>query len=67
MSYAFDNGERTGREYFHRKNREAFEKLREKMKVAEEAKAAGTSSRAARAAMELSRKASLRSVDRHLR
>lgn len=31
-------------EYFHRKNREALEKLREQMKVAEEAKAAGTSS-----------------------
>jgi len=31
-------------EYFHRKNKEAIEKLREKMKIAEEAKAAGTSS-----------------------
>lgn len=31
-------------EYFHRKNKEAIEKLREKMKVAEHAKAAGTSS-----------------------
>ncbi len=31
-------------EYFHRKNKEAIEKLREKMKVAEAAKAAGTSS-----------------------
>ena len=31
-------------EYFHRKNQEAIEKLREKMKVAEEAKAAGISS-----------------------
>ncbi len=31
-------------EYFHRKNLEAIEKLRAKMKVAEEAKAAGTSS-----------------------
>ena len=31
-------------EYFRRKDREAIEKLREKMKVAEEAKAAGTSS-----------------------
>jgi uncharacterized protein len=30
-------------EYFHRKNQEAIEKLRAKMKVAEEAKAAGTS------------------------
>ncbi len=31
-------------EYFHRKNKEAIEKLRAKMKVSEEAKAAGTSS-----------------------
>jgi uncharacterized protein with PIN domain len=31
-------------EYFHRKNQEAIEKLRTKMKVSEEAKAAGTSS-----------------------
>jgi Zn-finger nucleic acid-binding protein len=31
-------------EYFHRKNKEAVEKLRAKMKVAEEAKAAGISS-----------------------
>lgn len=31
-------------EYFHRQNKEAIEKLRAKMKVAEEAKAAGTSS-----------------------
>src|SRR5690349_11236214 len=31
-------------EYFHRKNQEAIEKLRAKMKVAEEAKAAGLSS-----------------------
>src|ERR1044072_6195563 len=31
-------------EYFHRKNKEAIEKLRAKMKVAEEAKAAGISS-----------------------
>ncbi len=31
-------------EYFHRKNQEAIEKLRAKMKIAEEAKAAGTSS-----------------------
>jgi len=31
-------------EYFHRKNQEAIQKLREKMKVAEEAKAAGLSS-----------------------
>ena len=33
-------------EYFHRKNQEAIEKLREKMKVAEDAKAAGLSSMA---------------------
>jgi uncharacterized protein len=31
-------------EYFNRKNKEAIEKLRSKMKVAAEAKAAGTSS-----------------------
>ncbi len=31
-------------EYFHRKNQEAIEKLRAKMKVSAEAKAAGTSS-----------------------
>jgi Zn-finger nucleic acid-binding protein len=31
-------------EYFNRKNKEAIEKLREKIKVAEEAKAAGMSS-----------------------
>ena len=31
-------------EYFHRKNQEAIAKIRAKMKVAEEAKAAGTSS-----------------------
>jgi uncharacterized protein with PIN domain len=45
MSDAFDE-RRKGleEEYFHRKNKEAIEKLREKMKVAEEAKAAGTSS-----------------------
>jgi uncharacterized protein with PIN domain len=45
MSDAFDK-RRQGleEEYFHRKNKEAIEKLREKMKVAEEAKAAGTSS-----------------------
>lgn len=45
MSDAFDK-RRKGleEEYFHRKNKEAVEKLREKMKVAEEAKAAGTSS-----------------------
>jgi len=45
MSDAFDK-RRQGleEEYFHRKNKEAIEKLREKMKVAEAAKAAGTSS-----------------------
>jgi uncharacterized protein len=45
MSDAFDD-RRKGleEEYFHRKNKEAIEKLRAKMKVAEEAKAAGTSS-----------------------
>ena len=45
MSDAFDD-RRKGleEEYFHRKNKEAIEKLREKMKIAEEAKAAGTSS-----------------------
>ena len=31
-------------EYFHRKNKEAVEKMREKMQIAAEAKAAGTSS-----------------------
>jgi uncharacterized protein with PIN domain len=31
-------------EYFHRRNKEAIEKLREKMAVSEQAKAAGTSS-----------------------
>ena len=31
-------------EYFHRKNQEAIEKLREKMRVAAQAKEAGTSS-----------------------
>ena len=45
MSDAFDERRRgLEEEYFHRKNKEAIEKLREKMKVAEEAKAAGTSS-----------------------
>ena len=45
MSDAFDQ-RRKGleEEYFHRKNKEAIERLREKMKVAEEAKAAGISS-----------------------
>lgn len=31
-------------EYFHRKNKEAVEKMREKMRIAAEAKSAGTSS-----------------------
>ena len=31
-------------EYFHRKNKEAIEKMRAKMRIAEEAKSAGTSS-----------------------
>lgn len=45
MSDAFDERRRgLEEEYFHRKNKEAIEKLREKMKVAEEAKVAGTSS-----------------------
>lgn len=45
MADAFDERRRgLEEEYFHRKNKEAVEKLREKMKVAEEAKAAGTSS-----------------------
>jgi hypothetical protein len=45
MSDAFD-GRRRGleAEYFHRKDLEAIAKLREKMKVAAEAKAAGSSS-----------------------
>jgi uncharacterized protein with PIN domain len=45
MSDAFDK-RRQGleEEYFHRKNKEAIERLRDKMKVAEEAKAAGISS-----------------------
>jgi len=44
MSDAFDERRRgLEEEYFHRKNKEAIEKLREKMKVGEEAKAAGTS------------------------
>ena len=45
MSDAFDERRRgLEEEYFHRKNKEAIEKLREKMKVSAEAKAAGTSS-----------------------
>ena len=45
MSDAFDDRRRgLEEEYFHRKNKEAIEKLREKMRVSEEAKAAGTSS-----------------------
>jgi Zn-finger nucleic acid-binding protein len=45
MSDAFDERRRgLEEEYFHRKNKEAIEKLRAKMKVAEQAKAAGASS-----------------------
>jgi uncharacterized protein len=45
MSDAFDERRRgLEEEYFHRKNKEAIEKLRQKMKVAEDAKAGGTSS-----------------------
>jgi Zn-finger nucleic acid-binding protein len=45
MSDAFDERRRgLEEEYFHRKNKEAIEKLRAKMKVAAEAKVAGTSS-----------------------
>ena len=44
MSDAFDARRRgLEEEYFNRKNKEAIEKLRAKMKVAEEAKAAGLS------------------------
>jgi hypothetical protein len=45
MSDAFDERRRgLEEEYFNRKNKEAIEKLRAKMKVAAAAKAAGTSS-----------------------
>lgn len=45
MADAFDDRRRgLEEEYFQRKNKEAIEKLREKIKVAEDAKAAGTSS-----------------------
>ena len=45
MSDKFDNrGKGLEEEYFHRQNKEAIEKLRAKIAVAEEAKAAGTSS-----------------------
>ncbi len=44
MGDAMDDRRRSmEEEYFHRKNNEAIEKLRAKMKVAEEAKAAGLS------------------------
>ena len=44
MSEAFDDQRRgLEEEYFARKNKEAVDKLREKMKAAEEAKAAGSS------------------------
>ena len=45
MSDAFDDRRRgLEEEYFHRKNKEAIEKLRKMIAVAEAAKAAGTSS-----------------------
>ncbi len=45
MPDAFDDRRRgLEEEYFHRQNKEAIEKLREKMRISEEAKAAGTSS-----------------------
>ena len=45
MSDAYDApGKNLEEEYFYRKNQEAIAKLREKMKVAEQAKAAGKSS-----------------------
>ena len=44
MSGMDDRGRNLEEEYFHRKNQEAIAKLREKVKVAEAAKAAGTSS-----------------------
>jgi uncharacterized protein with PIN domain len=45
MPDAFDERRRgLEEEYFHRKNKEAIEKMREKMRISEEAKAAGTSS-----------------------
>ena len=45
MANEMDNrGKNLEEEYFHRKNQEAIEKLRAKMKVAEEAKASGLSS-----------------------
>lgn len=39
-----DRGRALEEEYFHRKNKEAVEKLRARMKVSADAKAAGTSS-----------------------
>jgi Zn-finger nucleic acid-binding protein len=45
MSDLFDDRRRgLEEEYFHKKNKEAIEKLKQQLKVAEEAKAAGTSS-----------------------
>ena len=45
MSDKFDDRRRgLEEEYFHKKNQEALEKMREKIAVAEQAKAAGTSS-----------------------
>jgi hypothetical protein len=43
MSGMDDRRKSLEEEYFHRKNQEAIEKLREKLKVSEAAKAAGTS------------------------
>lgn len=39
-----ERGKALEEEYFHRKNKEAIEKMREKMRVALQAKTAGTSS-----------------------
>lgn len=45
MTDKFDDRRRgLEEEYFHKKNQEALEKMREKIAVAEQAKAAGTSS-----------------------
>ena len=45
MSDLFDNrGKGLEEEYFHRKNKEAIEKMRLKMRIADEAKKAGISS-----------------------
>jgi ribosomal protein L37AE/L43A len=44
MADEFEGRRNLEEEYFHRQNQEAIEKLRAKMKIAAEAKAAGTSS-----------------------